>query len=333
MATQIQASFTTNHTDMVHDSQLDYYGRRLATCSSDRTIKVFDVGEDLQQQTGEIIAHEGPVWQIGWAHPQFGVLLASCGYDRRVNIHKEVQLGTWVKIYTYEGHGASVNGIAWAPHEFGLQLAACSSDGSISVHSHREEDQSWHVSRFPDCTIGCNAISWAPAAHIGGTQPDNYNTGSAEYVKRLAVASSDGRVRLHKAVTNGSASGPGSGESWTREADLVGEEGAAFPHREWVRDVAWSPSSGVGANTLASCSDDGVVAVWTQTSPGGAWVVQVLPRFESPCWRVSWSVTGHLLAVSCADNAVTLWKQAMDGQFVLISAVPDATTTQTQTQG
>lgn len=26
-----------------HDAQLDYYGRRLATCSSDKTIKLFDV--------------------------------------------------------------------------------------------------------------------------------------------------------------------------------------------------------------------------------------------------------------------------------------------------
>ena len=28
--------------------------------------------------------HTGPVWQTSWAHPQFGGLLASCGYDRRV---------------------------------------------------------------------------------------------------------------------------------------------------------------------------------------------------------------------------------------------------------
>lgn len=26
-----------------HDAVLDYYGRRLATCSSDKTIKIFDV--------------------------------------------------------------------------------------------------------------------------------------------------------------------------------------------------------------------------------------------------------------------------------------------------
>ena len=28
-----------------HDVQLDYYGKALATCSSDRTVKVYDVME------------------------------------------------------------------------------------------------------------------------------------------------------------------------------------------------------------------------------------------------------------------------------------------------
>jgi len=43
-----------------HDAQLDYYGSRLATCSSDRTIKVYAVAEGQPQQcTAEI---KGCVW-------------------------------------------------------------------------------------------------------------------------------------------------------------------------------------------------------------------------------------------------------------------------------
>ena len=33
----------TGHQAMIHDAQLDFYSRRLATCSSDRTIKIFAV--------------------------------------------------------------------------------------------------------------------------------------------------------------------------------------------------------------------------------------------------------------------------------------------------
>ena len=35
--------FDSGHLDQVHDAQMDYYGKRIATCSSDRTIKVFDI--------------------------------------------------------------------------------------------------------------------------------------------------------------------------------------------------------------------------------------------------------------------------------------------------
>ncbi len=71
--------------DMVHDAQMDYYGTRLATCSSDRSVKIFDVREGGHQVlSADIRGHEGPVWQLAWAHPKFGQILASCSYDRKV---------------------------------------------------------------------------------------------------------------------------------------------------------------------------------------------------------------------------------------------------------
>lgn len=33
----------TEHKDVVHDISYDYYGARFATCSSDQTIKIFEV--------------------------------------------------------------------------------------------------------------------------------------------------------------------------------------------------------------------------------------------------------------------------------------------------
>jgi protein transport protein SEC13 len=225
-----------------------------------------------------------------------------------------------VKVYSYEGHGASVQGVAWAPHEYGLQLACASADGTVSVLTHNEADNSWHVARLADSPVGCLAVSWAPAAHVGGIGADPA-TGAGAYVKRLAVAGADGRVRLHRCLQ-----ALPEAEVWQREAgptDDAASAGGASPHREWVRDVAWSPASGVAANTLASCSDDGAVAIWSQAAAGARWEAQVLPAFESAVWRVSWSVTGHLLAVSCADNSVTLWKQGLDGRWGQISAVPD----------
>lgn len=53
------------------------------------------------------LSHEGPVWQVAWAHPKFGSILASCSYDRKVYVWKEVNTNTWEPIYQYNGHELS----------------------------------------------------------------------------------------------------------------------------------------------------------------------------------------------------------------------------------
>jgi protein transport protein SEC13 len=88
----------TGHADTVHDVQLDYYGRKLATASSDRTIRVFDVTGDQLAPLTTLQGHEGPVWQVSWSHPKFGNLLASCSFDNRVIIWKEQQDGSWLQV-------------------------------------------------------------------------------------------------------------------------------------------------------------------------------------------------------------------------------------------
>ncbi len=124
---------------MIHDSQFDYYAKKLATCSSDRTIKVFDVAGDKYHLSATITGHEGPVWQLSWAHPKFGVLLASCSYDGSVMVHREAPANTWTKIYEHKFPDSSVNSIAWSPHEYGLLLACGSSDGRVSLFEYKDE--------------------------------------------------------------------------------------------------------------------------------------------------------------------------------------------------
>lgn len=74
----------TGHEDMIHDAVMDYYGLRLATCSSDNSVKIFDLKNGTQSLVADLKGHIGPVWQVAWAHPKFGNLLASCSYDRYV---------------------------------------------------------------------------------------------------------------------------------------------------------------------------------------------------------------------------------------------------------
>ena len=44
------------------------------------------------------------MWQVSWAHPRFGSLLASCSYDRKVIIWREVNANEWAQIFVFTGH-------------------------------------------------------------------------------------------------------------------------------------------------------------------------------------------------------------------------------------
>uniref|UniRef100_A0A0D6R9Q3 Uncharacterized protein n=1 Tax=Araucaria cunninghamii TaxID=56994 RepID=A0A0D6R9Q3_ARACU len=293
----------SGHQDVVHDIAIDYYGKRLATCSADRTIKLFGLStSDNPTPLATLTGHEGPVWQVAWAHPKFGSLLASCSYDRRVIVWREGQQeNEWAQAHVFAEHEGSVNSISWAPHELGLCLACGSSDGSITVFTARE-DGSWDKTKIDQAhQVGVTAVSWAPAAAPGSSvgQP-------ADPVQKLVSGGCDNTAKVWK-FYNG---------SWKLDC---------FPplqmHADWVRDVAWAPNLGLPKSTIASCSQDGTVVIWTQGKEGDKWEGRVLHDFKTPVWRVSWSLTGNILAVADGNNNVTLWKEAVDGEWTQVTTV------------
>lgn len=291
----------TSHEDMIHDAQMDYYGIKLATCSSDRSVKIFDVKNGQQTLIADLRGHEGPVWQVAWAHPMFGNLLASCSYDRKVIIWKESN-GTWAKLYEYNNHDSSVNSVCWAPHEFGLVLACGSSDGAVSVISSTG-DGTWDTKKINNAhTIGCNAVSWGPAVSPNSLLEQNSNQKSA--VKRFVSGGCDNLIKI-----------------WKEEDGQWIEEQKLEEHSDWVRDVAWAPSIGLPKSIIASCSQDCRVIIWTNDGTSNTWTPKVLNKFNDVVWHVSWSVTGNILAVSGGDNKVSLWKESLEGQWVCVSDV------------
>nr|KAJ0202981.1 hypothetical protein LSAT_V11C500286360 [Lactuca sativa] len=60
---------------------MDYYGKRVISTSSDATIKIISVTTTISTATSHplttLTCHNGPVWQVAWAYPKFGSLLAS----------------------------------------------------------------------------------------------------------------------------------------------------------------------------------------------------------------------------------------------------------------
>lgn len=83
---------STGHLDVVQDLSYDYYGRRMATCSTDRSVKVW-LAESETGQWRCICkwhAHHGSVSRVRWAHPEFGAsTLITCGLDCKAIVWEE----------------------------------------------------------------------------------------------------------------------------------------------------------------------------------------------------------------------------------------------------
>lgn len=93
-------------------------------------------------------------------------------------------------------------------------------------------------------------------------------------------------------------------------------------HTDWVRDVAWSPSI-LSKSYIASASQDKTVRIWTcDPSNSSEWVSQQL-EFDCILWRVSWSLSGNILAVSGGDNKVSLWKENLKGQWEKVKDIEE----------
>lgn len=295
-------TITNAHNDLIHDAVLDYYGKRLATCSSDKTIKIFDIDGTQHRLVETLVGHEGPVWQVSWAHPKFGAILASGSYDGKALLWRESgsggagaggnagTTGSWTRINTKQVHQGSVNSVAWSPQEYGALLLCASSDGQVSVVEFKGDSEPESVC-FPAHSVGVNSASWAPYTSSKG--------GSAA-PRRFASGGCDNLVKIWKYDADAN--------SYINEATLEG-------HSDWVRDVAWSPSV-LSKNYIASASQDKTVIIWTQEGDG-PWEKKLLKsdRFPDVVWRVSWSLSGNVLAVSGGDNKVTLWKENLDGDW------------------
>eukprot|EP00923_Selenidium_pygospionis_P041508 GHVN01071952.1.p1 GENE.GHVN01071952.1~~GHVN01071952.1.p1 ORF type:complete len:318 (-),score=20.74 GHVN01071952.1:668-1621(-) len=197
---QTVTTFDTQHSGTIHDSQLDYYGKRLATASSDHTIRVWDVSSESPQWLAELRGHEGPVWQVCWAHPKYGSMLASCSYDKRAIVWREERAGDWVTIYKYEDHAGSVNGVAFAPWELGLHLAVVSSDGSVSVHTHMP-DNTWSKKQFQAHANGVTSVSWAPASRCSSLSNGPTLQQQSMSVKQIVTGGCDNQVGANHCVT------------------------------------------------------------------------------------------------------------------------------------
>jgi len=303
MSGDMSGALDTSSLGPLNDVKLDYYAKRAAVAAAnENVVHIWDVTDVPQKAVAQLRAHEGPLWKVAWAHPKYGSLLATCGYDMKVIIWKEVQPGNWQIAFMDTTHMASVNSCEFCPWEFGLRLACASSDGTVSILTHQTSDQQWRRVAFPAHAGGALAVSWGAVQLRDGVMSSSM---------RLVSGGFDNSVYLWKCEC-----GKMEGEAWQQETPLL----PPF-HTDWVRDVAWRPDS--STSMFASGSWDKTVVIWAQEVEGQPWRQACKLTMAGKVEALSWSVTGSVLAVSFGDGSAVLCKEAYDGNFEVVGKVSE----------
>jgi WD40 repeat protein/serine/threonine protein kinase len=268
-------------------------GRRLASTSEDRTVKVWDAATGL-----ELLSLEGHAgWVYSVAYSPDGRRLASASRDQTVKVW---DAATGKEILTLRGHTDQVLGVAYSPD--GRRIASVSNDQTVKVwdaltprelltlRGHRDQVNCVAYSpdgrRLASASIDQTIRVWdadtgkacfSLQGHAGGVawvvfSPDG---------QRLASASMDGTVRIWDAFTGQNIH------------TLKGHT-----HRVW--GVAYSPDG----RRLASASEDQTMKIW-DAATGQEYLT--LKGHALGVHSVAYSPDGRCLVSTSGDWTVKVW--------------------------
>ncbi|KAK7439780.1 epoxide hydrolase, soluble (sEH) [Stygiomarasmius scandens] len=321
----IQTGLIQNaHSDLVTDASYDFYGLRLATCSLDQRIKVWQLDEEngTWKVEDDWKAHDAAVSRVSWAHPEFGSIIASSSFDRTVKIwehspdaqpptvngngsasQSQPSSSKWAERAVLLDARGTVRAVAFAPHHFGLKLATISTDNFLRVYECLEQPSlaTWQLSEEID-------VHTLPSTSSTSVHSRAHTVALATPTQTIAPeGASPSLVAQALLQQQGSAaSRPGFGN---READ----GGWCI---SWCRDRYW------GEILAAGCGISGIIKI-IQLSPSrrpttilvldpspSAPVADADKAFAVTCvsWAPSCGRSYHLIATGGRDGHVRIWK-------------------------
>lgn len=328
--------FLTGHADLVHDVSYDFYGRHVATCSSDQQIKVFKLDKETNEWelSDSWKAHDSSVVSLDWAAPEFGRVIASVSYDKMIKLWEEdpdvseLSGKRWQKLCTLNDATGPLFCVKFAPSHLGLRLAALGNDGKLRMYDALESSdlRSWTL------TSELSVLPDPPASHLQSDFdlswcPSRFST------ERLAVSAMDRAVIYQR----------------NKQGKLV-PAGELPGHKGLIRSIAWAPSIGRWFQLIATGCQDGKLRIYKITenpeadtissvtegpvngnAPGTTESDSTVPLsieligehadHQGEVWSVSWNLTGTILSSSGDDGKVRLWKASYSNEFRCMSVV------------
>ncbi|XP_026474925.1 nucleoporin SEH1-like isoform X3 [Ctenocephalides felis] len=304
-------TINAEHKDVIHDIDYDFYGQRMATCSSDQFVKVWDLDEQRDWiVTASWKAHCGSVWKVTWAHPEFGQVIATCSFDRTAAVWEEtigetvipgVQgMRRWQRRTSLVDSRTSVTDVKFGPKNQGMILATCSADGIVRIYEAPDvmNLNQWTLQHEIAVKLPLSCLAWNPS--MFRLHPPMIAVGSDE-----VNSTSGGKVIIYEYSENA--------RRWSKSEVISSIT-------EAVHDLSFAPNLGRSYHMLAVATKDVRIIILKPQHELNL-CSQVVPKLDvqtvaqftdhyCTVWRVCWNVTGTTLSSSGDDGCVRMWTKS-----------------------
>lgn len=322
--------FITGHEELIHDIKYDFYGKHIATASSDQHLKVFDLDSSTSTWVLNDLwkAHDSLIVKVSWAHPEFSSskILASCSYDRTVKIWQEQpdelhgSGRRWMKLATLaiESYGPIYDAV-FAPNHLGLKLGCVGSDGIFRIYESLDPSNltNWALTtEIPILSLQLPAkslqssfgIEWCPAKFTSTEKFIVIALDQGFIYSTVKSNSNDNELAEESSIDD---YGPDADNTPQPQNKYV-KIGSLPEHNGLIRSVSWAPSMGRSYHLVATGCKDGYIRIFKLTeSKNGELKIETLAKLNDhklEVWRVSWNLTGTILSSAGDDGKVRLWK-------------------------
>lgn len=323
-------STETDHQDYLLDICYDFHGKRLATCSADKVLKIWNKVND-EWILNQTLTDAGT--RVDWAHPEFGSIIASCS-DQAIIIWEEMFLSTSNTSNTDDsGPGlpssSIVNNMS-SSYSSGARIAESSSSSSSSTAS-----SSSSTAYIIPGSSGFGK-KWKEAAKItqskGSKSLVSIKFSPRHLGLQFAVCSDDGFVRIYRATD------PTSLSAWTMEYEFETSSGSSKSHSTpGITCLSWNPSQLDRINMIVIGTVVGSVMIWKLDHKKRKWVkladlvenddikqksqkvigdigprkgthLDELSIINEVSWAPNMGRSFHLIASASGNGTIKIWK-------------------------